>query len=735
MLLSPAKNEERNIASAVNSAIAVLFLSSLGVGVFFFVFPLVAFRSNWPGGWLGLVFSGYFLVRLLLAPLAGAFSDRYSPQRLLLAATCCAASLVFLYCLFPSQYTLLAIQFGLGICSGVLKPVLFGYLAKITPLERQGWVFGWSTAATNMVFFLGPAFGGLLFSYLELDSVLLVVAALLVAASLVLLFFPGKEPFGLWGKSNVADSVNPCDISVFRAALLFAVFGRTLGISSLLVFFPILLAQQLACPDWLTGLLVALPGGVSCLLLPFTGRFADRFDRTLLILGGMTMSAAALVAVGYCESIEAFSLTGLVMGLGTALSLPSSMVRATESGAAKGQAMGVFQMAASAGFLLGPIGSGLLVQWTASAAQAMSFAGVLGLCSCVPLAMSAAQRKKSRILYGMSGILVLGVVFGLIFGSGFVRKQDTSSLESASSPNEQETHTFANLAMGGIVHLKLEGASASIADQAASEAFEVIAELERDFGHRNTAGSIGNVNRLAGKSPGEVSLDAFRLIDRALRFCAQSKGVFDITIGAVTIYPQYYREKISQSVAPLVDYRKVSLDPEKRTVFLPTSGMALDLGGLAKGSIVDAAAAAIKKAGVPNALIEASGDFYCYGDRIWRVGIQDPRGEGFLGVIEVANAGVCGSGDYYQYVDSVEDNGERSHHILDPENFSSATRSIGVTVIAPSTELADALATTLFIMGPERGQQFLKKFTNCAALWVLPNGNLVSSEDFPAFIE
>ncbi len=733
MSITPTKNEERNIASAVNSAIAVLFLSSLGVGVFFFVFPLVAFRNNWPGGWLGLVFSGYFLARLILAPLAGAFSDRYSPQRLLFGATCCAASLVFLYRLLPSQYTLLAIQFGLGICSGVLKPVLLGYLAKITPPERQGRVFGWSTAAANMVFFLGPAFGGLLFSLLALDGVLLVVAGLLLAASVVLLFFFGEMPCRLIEETE--NSVSSGDVGVSRAALLVAVFGRTLGISSLLVFFPILLTQQLDCPDWLTGLLVAVPGGVSCLLLPYSGRFADRFDRTLLILGGMIMSAAALVVVAYCTTIETFVVTGLVMGLGTALSLPSSLARVTEYGAGKGQAMGVFQMAASAGFLLGPIGSGFFVQWTGSAARAISLAGVLGLCSCLPLVVSAARRKKSRILYWVSAILVAGSVFSLVLGAGFFRQQAATSLQRVSLQDEHEVHTFANLAMGGIVHLKLEGASASIADQTASDAFDVIAELERDFSHRNTAGSIGNVNRLAGKAPGEVSLAAFRLIERALRFCAQSKGVFDITIGAVTIYPQYYREKISQSVAPLVDYRKVVLNVAERTVFLPSSGMALDLGGLAKGSIVDAAATAIKEAGVPSALIEASGDFYCYGERIWKVGIQDPRGEGFLGVIEVANVAVCGSGDYYQYVDSAEDDGTRSHHILDPEKFVSATRSIAVTVIAPSTELADALATTLFIMGPEKGRPFLKKFTDCAALWVLPDGKLVASENFPQFLE
>ncbi len=683
-----------------------------------------------------MVFSGYYLARLTLSPLAGALSDRYSPRKLLLGATFCAASLVSWYHVVPRQYTLLAIQFGLGLCSGVLKPVLFGYLARITPEKKQGRIFGWSTAAANMVFFLGPALGGLLFSCLEIDEVLLVVAGILLLAAVVLFFFPKTETLPIFDKPEEKAVSTRRQTAVSGTALLVAVFGRTLGISSLLVFFPILLTQKLACPDWLTGLLVALPGGISCLLLPFTGRLADRLDRRLFILGGMTMSAAALVMIGYCSTTGTFVAVGTIMGIGTAFSLPSSMVQATEYRAGKGRAMGIFQMAASAGFLFGPILSGLLVQLTASPALSINTAGIFGLISCFPLAVSVVRKQQGTTRFRINGLLVAILILILVSGLGALRyKQLPAVMELKQTTKKQETHRFANLAMGGIVHLKLEGTSKTTADQAANEAFSLIAALERDFGHRNASGSIGNVNRLAGKTPAEVSSAAFALLERALHFCARTKGVFDITIGAITVYPLYYQKKISQRAAALIDYRTVVLEPSRHTVFLPKPGMALDLGGLAKGSIVDAAAAVIKKAGVPSALIEASGDFYCYGNRIWKIGIQDPRSEGLLGVIEVKNAGVCGSGDYYQYIPSSGTEGGRSHHILDPHTSASAARSIGVTVIAPRTELADALATTLFIMGPERGRDFLKDFDDCAALWVLPDGTLVSSAGFPPFIE
>ncbi len=293
--------------------------------------------------------------------------------------------------------------------------------------------------------------------------------------------------------------------------------------------------------------------------------------------------------------------------------------------------------------------------------------------------------------------------------------------------------TFADIAMGGIVHIKMAGVKESFAATAAEKAFATIDSLAEDFDHRSREGSIGRVNDAAGREPALVSADAFALIKRALDFARLSSGVFDISIGAVTTAPFYYREKSTVDKS-LVDYRKVVIDGDKKTVFLPEEGMALDVGGLAKGTIIDAAAGKIRQAGVAAALIEANGDFFCYGKRSWRVGVQDPRADSLLGVIEVKNAGVCGSGDYYQYDDSTVEEGGRKHHILDPSRLTSAHKSIAVTAIAPSAELADALATTLFIMGPVKGLAFLQKLPGCSALWVLPDRQLVASPGFPPFL-
>lgn len=331
------------------------------------------------------------------------------------------------------------------------------------------------------------------------------------------------------------------------------------------------------------------------------------------------------------------------------------------------------------------------------------------------------------------GVIVAGVTVLVCF---------LATLLQAAPAKKQEVHsdnnrfTYADLAMGTIVRLTLEHENEQAADTAAEQAISMIHTLQQDLDHRYQNGSIGRVNGAAGREPVVVSREAGALIGRALDFCRQSRGVFDISIGAITRIPEYFYEEPSRRQRELVNYQRIEFDTVSRRVFLPREGMALDLGGLAKGTIIDAAVTVLREQGIDNGIVEAGGDFFCFGEKTWRCGLQHPRKNELLGIIEVRNKAVCGSGDYYQFVVTDNDtNSIRKHHIIDIESGKSARKSIAVTTVATTTELADALATTLMIMGPDDGRDFLQQFyPEAAALWVLPDLSTVATPNFPPLL-
>lgn len=710
------------------SLAGAVFLSTLGVGIFAFAIPLLALHDGLSGLMLGASFSGYFLAKLVISPVAGKLSDRTGPKSLLVAASILGL-VAPMGALFSRQPAVLyAVQFCLGLSAGTLKPVATAAIAAVMPRHLHGRIFGLCNALYNAAFFLAPFMGGLIFYDRDLMPVLGVLAACMAASLTVILLV---TPDGL---SSLAAEPTPVERTGsgkrFQAgALLMAVGGRTACTACLIAFYPALLSENLHGPTWLVGILFALPSMVACLGLPMGGWLADRFNRESLTITGMAISAACLALAGRMETAQGFVFVGVILGLGSSISFPASMAQAASLGRQQGRILGWFHGAANAGFVVGPLLCGFLVERYAEIPTPMIIMGTMGLATVLPLALGRWIGSVAPARRIISSLILATCLLALTFigvrGGGI---EQTS--EAALIPDTPLQ--FAGVAMGNVVRMTLYGVDAEQGGADSQAAFETISRLEPEFSHRNGSGSVGRVNMAAGESPAHVGKETFDLIKRALGISRTSTGVFDITIGAVTVLPYYYQEKAKLDKADLVDYRKVKLDEAGQTVFLPKEGMALDLGGLAKGTILDSAAATLRRQGVPAGLVEAGGDLYCFGDREWHVGVQNPRGDGLLGVISVTNAGVCGSGDYYQYA-MVKENGKekRKHHILDPDLLDSADESIAVTVVAPSAELADALATTLFIMGPSKGKALLEHYPGCSALWILPDQSMVPSKNFP----
>jgi thiamine biosynthesis lipoprotein len=230
----------------------------------------------------------------------------------------------------------------------------------------------------------------------------------------------------------------------------------------------------------------------------------------------------------------------------------------------------------------------------------------------------------------------------------------------------------------------------------------------------------------------------WQVLARARDISERSGGAFDVTVGPIV---RLWRRARRQHEFPsadrleearqLVGYQMVRMDPKHRSVELLKPGMRLDLGGIAKGYAIDQALLELRKHGIPRALVDAGGDAGVGNpppDRPgWRIGIARLEPETAPNrFLCLSNCGVATSGDTFQFV---ELGGRRYSHIVDPRTGIGLTDHSNVTVVAPDATTADALASAISVLGPEKGMQLVEQMPGTAALILrAPEGRLETYE-------
>ena len=262
-----------------------------------------------------------------------------------------------------------------------------------------------------------------------------------------------------------------------------------------------------------------------------------------------------------------------------------------------------------------------------------------------------------------------------------------------------------------------------------------IIELEGLLSVTDPESEIYAVNNAQGGAV-PLSQDTQTLLRQALEYCAETDGALDISVYPVLrtwgFTTGEYQVPDDASIAALlehVDYARVELDDDAGTVTLP-EGMEIDLGSVAKGYTGDQVMQAFRDAGVTSGMISLGGNVQVLGTKEdgspWRIAVQDPNGEGYVGVIEVVDQAVITSGGYERYF---EQNGEVYWHILDPATGRPAHSGVvSATIVGSSGTMCDALSTALFVMGPERAAEFWQSHEGFDFLLVLEDGSLVISD-------
>jgi len=274
------------------------------------------------------------------------------------------------------------------------------------------------------------------------------------------------------------------------------------------------------------------------------------------------------------------------------------------------------------------------------------------------------------------------------------------------------------------------------AKTAIAAAFDEIRRIEELLTEWKPNSDVTRINKAAGKTPVVISAETSQVLTRGKQVAELTGGAFSLTWAALASLWDFSPGSTSRTLPTLeqlterlefIDDTKLKLDKSAKSAFLELPGMAVGVGGLAKGYAVHRALMVLKNAGTDDALVFVGGDIGVIGrkgDKPWIIGIQDPRATGFFAVLPLGDTSIATTGDYEQFF---ELDGKRYHHILDPRTGMPARACRSASIIAGDAVTADALATAVFVMGPTEGMELVERMNGVEAVIVGANNEISMS--------
>ena len=302
----------------------------------------------------------------------------------------------------------------------------------------------------------------------------------------------------------------------------------------------------------------------------------------------------------------------------------------------------------------------------------------------------------------------------------------------------QQTYKRTLTLMGTRFDIIVVADTSSQGDQYIDLAVHEITRIEKLISSWDPTSQTSTINKQAGIAPVKVDKELFDLIERSLAISKLTDGAFDISYasmdriwkfdGSMTEMPS--NETIKASIAN-IGYQDIQLDKKEQTVFLKNSGMKIGFGAIGKGYAADKAKKLLIEEGVSAGIINASGDMNSWGRQpnndTWKVAITNPMDKTKnFGLLPIEDAAVVTSGNYEKYVSF---NGTRYAHIIDPRTGYPAAGIVSVTVFASKAELADALATSVFVMGIDTGINRINQLPNIECIIVDDLGTIHTSKN------
>ncbi len=291
--------------------------------------------------------------------------------------------------------------------------------------------------------------------------------------------------------------------------------------------------------------------------------------------------------------------------------------------------------------------------------------------------------------------------------------------------------------MGTIVTIEIVGTKTN-AETTINSAFREIDRIEKLMTTFDSNSEIGILN--AEGQVDNVSDDLIYVIEQSIHYGNISDGAFDVTIKPIL---NLWKTKIIAGERPtgqeinetltLVNYSNITV--ENNTIYFNAEDMSITVDGIAKGYAVDQAVKVLKNNGYASGFVNAGGDGMYFGTKPdgsdWKVGLRNPENKSeSIVVMEISDMAVATSGNYERYFNE----SARLSHISDPRTGYSSQSLLSATIIAGSAMEADTLATTVFVLGPDKGLKLIENIQNTECILITPENEILTSSGFDIYL-
>ena len=306
------------------------------------------------------------------------------------------------------------------------------------------------------------------------------------------------------------------------------------------------------------------------------------------------------------------------------------------------------------------------------------------------------------------------------------------------SLNSQEIFTKKVVLMGSDFEITVVENNISKANYFIDLAIKEISRIESLISSWDKNSQTSLINNSAGIRPVQVDKELFELISRSIKISALTQGAFDISYAPMDKLWYFDKEmeklptaqQIAQSVSK-VGYENIIINEKKRTVFLNKKGMKIGFGAIGKGYAADKAKDILIQNDVKSGIINASGDLTAWGQKPsgddWMVAVVNPLNKNkVFSWLPIKNSSIVTSGNYEKFI-TVD--GKSYSHIIDPRTGYPSEGILSVTIISQNAELADALATSVFVLGTDIGIDMINQLKNVECIIINSDNKIIKSNN------